>query len=124
MTASGSVAGGSGPYWAEEDVTLANTAPLTALSVTVTVQKTAGVAFAGQYSNFAGGALQMGHTDTASQVVYTYTLAPGQSLPAGGAWRIGSQFSGNGTAHPTSNDTFTLSATTAGGASTTTGGHF
>ena len=123
MTASGSVASGSGPYWAEEDLALTNTAPMTSLSITVTVQKTAGITFAGQYRNFAGGAVQMAHTDSATQVVYTYRLAPGQTVPVGSAWRIGSQYSGNGTPHATAGDTFSVTAT-AGGVTTTGTGHF
>jgi hypothetical protein len=123
VTASGSVASGSGPYWAEEDVALSNTAPITALQVTLTVQKTAGVSFAGQYTNFAGGAITQSHADNGTTLVYSYTLNAGQTIGVGSGWKLGAQFSGNGSPHATSGDTFSLTAT-AGGSTTTLSGHF
>jgi hypothetical protein len=122
VSASGSLASGSNAWWTEEDVSLSNSAPITALSVTVTVQKTAGVAFAGQYTTFAGGAISASHADSGTTIVYTYTLNAGQTV-APGSWKLGSQFSGNGTPHATSGDTFSVSAT-AGGTTSTITGHF
>jgi len=123
VTVTGNATGNSGPWWGEEDVTLSNRAPLTALRITVTVRKTSGVGYAGQYTSFPGGALSMGHTDTGSAIVYTYTLNPGQTVAPGNNYVAGSQHNGNGTPHPTSGDTYTVTAT-AGGVTTTTSGHF
>lgn len=123
VTARGSVTSNSGPYWGEEDVTIANTAPLTALKITVTVRKTSGVTYAGQYNTYWGGALSMSHTDTGGAIVYTYTLNAGQTVPPGNNWVAGSQYGGNGTTHPTSGDTYVVTAT-AGGSTTTINGHF
>ncbi len=123
VTVTGNVTGNSGPWWGEEDVTLSTSAPLTALRITVTVQKTSGVGYAGQYTSFPGGALSVGHTDNGSAIVYTYTLNPGQTVAPGANDVAGSQHSGNGTPHSTSGDTYTVTAT-AGGVTTTTTGHF
>lgn len=123
VTVTGNATGNSGPWWGEEDVTLSNSAPLTALRITVTVQKTPGVGYAGQYNSYWGGALSMSHTDTGSAIVYTYTLNPGQTVAPGANYVAGSQHSGNGTPHPTSGDTYTVTFT-AGGGATTASGHF
>jgi len=123
VTASGHVTSGSGTYWSEEDVNLSNAAPLTALRVVVTVQKTSGVSYAGGYNTFASGTVTMAYSDTGSRVVYTYTLTVGQSIPAGSGWLLAAQFGGNGTAHAYSGDTYTVTVTS-GDVTTTTGGHF
>jgi len=123
VTATGSVAGSSGPYWGEDDVTLSNKAALTALRITVTVQKTAGVGYAGQYTSFPGGAVTTAYTDTGSAIVYTYALNPGQTIPPGSGYVAGAQYNGNGTPHPTTGDTYTVTAT-AGGVATTISGRF
>ena len=124
VTITGSVASGSNPWWNELDVSITHTASLTALTITVTVQKTPGVAGSGQYSNYPGGVLQMSRAETASTVVYTYQLSAGQTLSAGSNRLVGSQFSGNGTAHPYTSDTFVVNYTTAGGTPQTVSGHF
>lgn len=123
LSSSGSAASGCSAYWCEEDVTFNNSAPITALTVTVTVQKTAGVAYSGQWTNFAAGAVSMSHADNGTTVTYTYALNAGQTIAAGSGWKMGSQFSGNGTPHSTAADTWSVTAT-AGGASTTSSGHF
>jgi len=121
--ASGSVTAGSGSYWSEEDVKLTNSASLTALRIVVTVQKTSGSAYAGQYNTVSSTALAMSYSDSGSQIVYTYTLTTGQTVPAGSGWLFGAQFSGTGVAHAYSGDTYTMTAT-AGGVTSTTTGHF
>ena len=121
--ASGSLASGTGPYWGEEDLHLVNAAALSALTITVTVVRTAGLAYAGQYTNLPGGTLTTSSGQTSSQLTYTYTLAAGQTLPPGGGWMIGSQYSGNGTPHPTVGDTYTVTVTS-GGVTSTQSGHF
>ena len=122
VTGRASVASGSGPYWGEEDLTLANSAPITALTITLTIQKTPGINYAGQYNNYWGGMLSMNHTDTGSTIVYTYLLNAGQTVTAG-SWLIAAQYGGNGTAHLNSGDTYQVNVTSAG-VSQTIAGHF
>lgn len=122
VTASGKIAPGFGPYYGEEDVVVSSTAPLSAFSVTVTLQKTAGVSYNGQY-NTAGGTITSGHTDSGPALTYQFTLAPGHTLAAGANQTYAAQFNGSGTVHPTAGDTYTVTAT-AGGKTTTLTGHF
>lgn len=122
VTATGRLASGYGPWYGEEDLVVSSTAPLTALSVTVTVQKTAGLSYNGQY-NTVGGQIASSHTDGASAIVYQFTLASGQTLAAGTNQTYAAQFNGTGTLHPTAGDTYTVTAT-AGGKTTTLTGHF
>jgi hypothetical protein len=121
VTATGTVAQ-SGPFFNEEDLRLANSGPLTALTVTITVQRTTGISFSGQY-NTVGGQILQSSGSTSSAVTYTFTLASGQTLAAGSGRLFAAQSSGSGTAHPTGGDTFSVTAT-GGGATTTLSGHF
>jgi lysophospholipase L1-like esterase len=111
----------SGPWFNEEQVRIANTTSVTALTLTITVATTGGVAFNGQY-NTAGSFVQS-HSGTASAITYQYTLGAGQTLPAGTGWIFAAQSSGSGSAHPTAGDTYLLTYT-AGGINFTATGHF
>src|SRR5262249_59121464 len=52
------------PWFNEEVIRLNNTGTITALSVTIVIQRTTGVGFNGQY-NTVGGQILQGNTDTA-----------------------------------------------------------
>jgi predicted carbohydrate-binding protein with CBM5 and CBM33 domain len=108
------------PWYNEVAVRLNHTAPLTALSVTITVQRTTGVGFAGQY-NTVGGQIQQSNSSTPSSVTYQYNLTPGQTLGTGTHRIFAAQAGGNGTAHPTSGDTYEVTYTVGGVTSTQTG---
>lgn len=122
VTATSKLASGYGPWYGEEDVAVSSTAPITAMTVAVTVQKTTGVSYNGQY-NTVGGQITSSHTDGSATLVYQFTLASGQTLAAGTNQTYAAQFNGNGTVHPTAGDTYTVTAT-AGGKTTTLTGHF
>jgi hypothetical protein len=111
----------NGAFFDDQGVKLANTGVITALTVTITVQATTGVTFNGQY-NTVGGQILQSHSSTASAITYQFTLAAGQTL-APGNWLFDAQMSGNGTLHPTSGDTFTVTYTT-GNANFMQSGHF
>lgn len=123
LTVRGQIASGTSPWWGELDVLITNTAPVSALTIQVTMQKTGGATYSGQYNNYWGGVMSMNRSETAGSIVYTYTLNPGATVPAGSNWLVGSQFGGNGTRHDTSADTYTVTATS-GGSITTVSGHF
>jgi xyloglucan-specific exo-beta-1,4-glucanase len=116
------VVSSSSPYFNEEDIKLANTASLTALSVTIVVQRTTGISFSGQY-NTVGGQITQGNSSTTSAVTYTFALGSGQTLGPSTNYTFAAQTSGTGTAHPTTGDTYTVTYTT-GGQSFTQTGHF
>jgi hypothetical protein len=115
------VVAASGPSLNEEQVRIDNPQPLTALTLTITVQTTGRVAFAGQY-NTVGSFVQT-HSSTELAISYQYTLGAGQVLSAGTGWIFAAQSSGSGAVHPTSGDTY-AGTYTAGGASFTVSGHF
>jgi hypothetical protein len=116
------VVASSSNFFNEEDVKLANTGTLTALTVTVVIQRTTGISFSGQF-NTVGGQITQTNSSTASAVTYTYALAAGQTLGVGTNWTFAAQTSGTGTAHPTTGDTWTVTYTT-GGQNFSQTGHF
>jgi chitin-binding protein len=109
------------PWFNEIQVRLANTSSITAMTVTVVVQRTTGVSYNGAY-NTVGGQITQANASTASTVTYTWTLNSGQSLGASTSRTFAAQFGGNGTAHPVTGDTWTVSYTVGGVARTQTGG--
>ena len=108
------------PFFTDEGVKISNTGTITALTLTITVQATTGVAFNGQY-NTVGGQIAMSHNSTASAITYQYSLGSGQTLAAGTGWLFDAQASGNGTVHPVTGDTYTVTYTTGGSTFTQTG---
>jgi len=123
VTATGAVASNS-PWFAEEQVRFNNTATLTALTVTLTVARNpASLVSSGQYNTIGGSAITQSVNTTATQVTYTWTLAAGQTLSAGTGRTFAAQMSPQGTAHPTTGDSWSVTYTS-GGSSTTTNGTF
>jgi hypothetical protein len=116
------VVASSSPWFNEEDLRIANTASLTSLTITIVVQRTTGISFSGQY-NTVGGPIAQSTSSTASTVTYQFTLGAGQTLAIGSNWTFAAQSSGNGTAHPSAGDTYTVTYVI-GGVSFTQTGHF
>jgi endo-1,4-beta-xylanase len=109
-------------FFDDEGLKLSNTAAITALSLTITVQNTGGISFSGQY-NTVGGSIAQSHGGAASAITYQFSLSPGQTLSPGTNYLFDAQMGATGTAHPTSGDTFTATYTT-GGQTFTQSGHF
>jgi endo-1,4-beta-xylanase len=107
-------------WFNEEVVRISNTAPLTALSVTIVIQRTTGVSFSGQY-NTVGGQIQQGSSSTSAAVTYTFSLAAGQTLGIGSNRTFAAQTRGQGAVHPTTGDTYTVTYSTGGVTYTQTG---
>ncbi len=120
VTASGVVASNS-PYFGEEDIKFSNTGTITALTATITVQKTTGVSYSSAYATIGG--VTMTHVDNGSTITYTFTLNSGQAISPGTNSLLAAQFSGTGTTHSTTSDLWTIT-TTSGGATNTLNGHF
>jgi hypothetical protein len=110
-------------WFNEEFIRLSNTASLTALSVTIVIQRTpSGVSFSNLY-NTVGGQIQQSNSSTTAAITYQFNLGSGQTLGPGTGWTFAAQASGTGTVHPTAGDTYTVTYTT-GGVSFTQTGHF
>jgi cellulose 1,4-beta-cellobiosidase len=108
------------PWFNEIQVRLANTSPITAMTVTVNVARTPGVTYSGMY-NTVGGQITQANSSTTSTVTYTWTLNAGQQLGASTSRTFAAQMGGNGTAHATTGDTYTVNYTVGGVARTQTG---
>jgi hypothetical protein len=109
-------------WYNEEVLRLSNTGALTSLDVSITIQRTTGVSYSGQY-NTIGAQVAQGHTSSATTIDYKFTLASGQTLSPGSGYTFATQTSGSGTVHPTAGDIYTVTYTT-GGVSYTQSGHF
>jgi endoglucanase len=109
------------PWYNEEAVRLDNPGVnITALSVTIVIQRTTGVGLNGQF-NTVGGQILQSNTVAATSITYQFTLASGQTLGPGTNRTFAAQASGNGTLHPTAGDTWVVSYTTGGVTFTQTG---
>jgi hypothetical protein len=113
--------GGSPPWYIENRLTFANTAGVTAMTVTVVVQRTPGITFNGMYNTV--GVFQQANTGNASPASITCTWTLTGSLASGSGRLLVAQMNGAGTAHPSSGDTWTVTYTT-GGQSFTQSGTF
>jgi hypothetical protein len=102
----------------DESLVLANTATLTALTITITIQNTQGVTFNNIY-NTIGSQITQSHAG----LVYTFTLASGQTLGVGTGKQFHATTNGTGTMHVSTADTWSITYTT-GGTSYTNSGHF
>ena len=113
--------GGSPPWYFENRVSLSNTAAVTAMTITVVVQRTPGVSFNGMYNTV--GSFQQANTGNSNPaaITYTWTLS-GQMGPGSGRLFV-AQTNGTGTPHPASGDRWTVTYTT-GGQSYTQSGTF
>jgi hypothetical protein len=111
----------NGQWFNEEQLRVNNTAAITAMTLTIVIQRTTGVSFGNIY-NTVGTQVLMSNSSTTSAITYQFTLAAGQTI-APGSYTFAAQTNGSGTVHPTAGDTFTITYTT-GGASFTQTGHF
>jgi endoglucanase len=110
------------PWFNELQLRVAHTGSLTVLSVTIVVQRTAGVSYSGQY-NTVGGQVAQTNSSTTAAITYQFTLAAGQTLPASTGRTFAIQTSGNGSLHPTAGDTYVVNYTS-GGQNFSASGHF
>ena len=111
------IASSSG-WYNEQQLRIANTGSVSAMTVSIVVQRTTGISYSGMY-NTAG--LTQSNSSTASAITYTFTLPAGQTLGASTSRTFAAQMGGTGTAHPTSGDTWTVTYTTGGVARTQSG---
>jgi hypothetical protein len=112
----------SSPWFNEQQLRVTNTASITALSITIVVQRTTGISVNGQF-NTVGSQITQSNSSTTAAITYTFSLVAGQTLGPASNRTFAAQTSGTGTLHPTAGDTFTVTYTT-GGASFTQTGHF
>jgi hypothetical protein len=115
-------AGGGGPakftgtsssssaWFDEEDVGLTTSAPITALTLTMTVAAS-NVTYGGQYDTI-GSQIVTSHT-SGSNIVYTFVLASGKTISPG-SYTFAAQMDGDGTQHSASGDSWAVTYATGG----------
>jgi endoglucanase len=102
------------PWFNESKVTLGNTGALTAMTLTVVVQRTTGVSHNGAYQTVGPQIVQDPPVVTTATLTYVWRLAAGQTLSAGSGRLFVAQTGGTGTVHPSAGDTWTVTYTTGG----------
>ncbi|HKX33365.1 MAG TPA: hypothetical protein VJ302_37150, partial [Blastocatellia bacterium] len=112
----------SSPWFNEEVIRISNTAAITSLSITITLQRAGGINYGGQY-NTVGGQILQSNSSTAAAITYQFSLASGQTLSPSTSWLFAAQSSGTGTVHPTAGDTYVVTYTMGGNTFSQTG-HF
>ena len=104
--------GGSSPWYFENRLSIANTASISNVVVTVRVARATGVTFNGSYEIL--GAVSKKNTNTASGTPITFTFTGTAALGTGSGRLFVAQTNGSGTAHPSTGDTWTVTYTVAG----------
>ena len=113
----------NGAWFNDEGVSISNpSGAITALSVSIVIQRTIGVSHSAQY-NTVGPQITQSNSSTTTTITYLFGLASGQTLGSGTNRLFAAQTSGNGTVHPTAGDTYTVTYTIGGSMFTQTG-HF
>jgi uncharacterized repeat protein (TIGR03803 family) len=94
------------PFFTEEDVILSTQATITALTLTITVQRTPGLVFSGMFQNISNQFTQTSVTGPAT-ITYTFVLNPGATVPPG-TWTFAAQMGSSGVTHDPNGDAFSL----------------
>jgi endoglucanase len=103
----------NGQFFNQEQIRMGNTLPITSLSVTIVIQRTAGLSVNGIF-NTMGSQMTQSVTTTPTTFVYQFNLIPGQVLQPEPNRVCAAQTSGSGTTHPTNGDTATITYTSGG----------
>jgi chitin-binding protein len=101
--------GGSAPWYFENRLSIANTSAISNVTVTIRVARTTGITFNGSYETVGG--FTRTNTNTTSGTPITFTFTRAASLGAGTGRQFIAQTNGNGTAHPSAGDTWTVTYT-------------
>ncbi|SEG11080.1 hypothetical protein SAMN04489712_103251 [Thermomonospora echinospora] len=113
VSATGSPDRGGSAYWARNNLTLTVRRPLGALDVTIRIARGRWTFPAGSWTSFPGSDLRSETQVTREAIVQRYRLLPGRKV-APGTYLIGVQYRPGGR-HDPARDTFTVTATGAGG---------
>ena len=109
-------------YGGQERLSITSSKAITAMTVTIKVAQTPGITINGQANSFPGGSLTQSSGAGGGVITFSYVLATGASIPANypnGV--VYAQYSGTGSPHPSSGDTWTVVSTAGGTTSTLTG---
>ncbi|WP_202233002.1 hypothetical protein [Actinacidiphila reveromycinica] len=120
VTSSGSVDPSSNAYWTEDDVKVAGSVALTSLTVELRVSGQSGeVQDNSSYTSASGVTTTV--TSSGGDIVYRWTLDPGQTLPPG-TYTFAGQFDHASRERTSAADRYTVTARGAAGSSSSGGG--
>lgn len=122
VTVTPSVPSNQNPNGAQEELSLTNTSAIKSMSIVITVAQTGGLIETQQTNSFPTGQVTQTNTTNGSAITYTWTLTKKIAARYKGG-NTYSQFSDNGTNHPTSGDLWSVT-TTSKGVTSTLAGHF
>ncbi|MGW7434628.1 hypothetical protein [Streptomyces sp. NPDC054849] len=83
LSSAGSLNAGSNAYWAQSDITLKTTEPLTALTLELRITQTGGVQSTGNWRTLPADDFTVTVQHEGGAVVYRWILKPGRKVPAG-----------------------------------------
>ncbi|WP_329201313.1 hypothetical protein [Streptomyces sp. NBC_00667] len=83
LSSAGSVDPGSNTFWAQSDITVKTTQPLTALTVELRIAQSGGVRSTGSWRTLPADDFTLTIRDEGAAVVYRWTLKPGRTVPTG-----------------------------------------
>ncbi|MBT2469313.1 hypothetical protein J7E97_15870 [Streptomyces sp. ISL-66] len=83
LSSAGSLDADSNTYWAQSDITLKTTQPLTALTMELRVTQTGGVRSTGSWRTLPADDFTVTVQEGGGAVVYRWVLKPGRTVPAG-----------------------------------------
>ncbi|MET7475309.1 hypothetical protein ABZT17_13230 [Streptomyces sp. NPDC005648] len=118
----GSVDPHSNDFWAQSNLTLKNSAPLTALTVQLRIAQTGGVSDAGAWRSLPEQDFDLTVGEQNGFLVYTWTLKAGRSV-AKGEWVFAGQYNHQRGGRDARADRYTITAT-ADGKQRAVGGDF
>ncbi|MCJ1676659.1 hypothetical protein MTF65_04720 [Streptomyces sp. APSN-46.1] len=83
LSSAGSLGANSNTFWAQSDITLKTTQPLTALTVELRITQTGGVQSTGSWRTLPADDFTVTVQHEGGAVVYRWILKPGRTVPAG-----------------------------------------
>ncbi|AYN41993.1 hypothetical protein D9753_27360 [Streptomyces dangxiongensis] len=109
----GSVDAHSNDFWAQSNLTLRTTEPLTALTVRLKVAQTGGVTSTGAWRSLPEADFSQSVEERDGFLVYTWTLKAGRTVPAG-RWVFAGQYDHARGGRDAKDDSYTMTGTADG----------
>lgn len=122
VTVSAAIDPHSSAYWAQNNLAMRATRPLSGLTVTIRVDRTQRVEPTGSWLSLPQSDFEISTDAERDTVVYRWRLRAGRTVPAG-AYTLAAQYNRAG-GHDPRKDLFTVTATAPGGSDSTLKGHF
>jgi hypothetical protein len=123
LRAAGTIDPGSNRWWAQSNVTVTASAPLTSLVVELRIARTGGIASTGHWRTRPAQDFTVSVREEPTALVYRWTLAPGRTVPPGSHVFAGQYNHAEGP-RDASGDAYTITATDAHGEESTVRGDF